>query len=47
MPELLEDFMSLVATVTGRMYGILSAEAKRRLLGHAHEHEEVERVQAS
>ncbi|MHB1499997.1 MAG: IS607 family transposase [Candidatus Dormibacteria bacterium] len=45
MPELLEDFITLVATFSGRMYGILSAEAKRRLLEQAHE--EVERVQAS
>ena len=45
MPELLEDFMSLVATFAGRMYGIRSAEAKRRLLEHANE--EVGCVQAS
>ncbi len=30
--ELLADFMSLVATFAGRMYGIRSREAKRRLL---------------
>ncbi|MHB1641011.1 MAG: hypothetical protein ACYCUD_14525 [Candidatus Dormibacteria bacterium] len=45
MLELLEDFMSLVATFTGRMYGILFAEDKRRLLEQVKE--EVERVQAS
>ncbi len=31
LPELLDDFMSLVTTFSGRMYGILSAEAKRSL----------------
>lgn len=35
MPELLDDFMSLVATFAGRMYGIRSAETKRRLLTEA------------
>jgi predicted site-specific integrase-resolvase len=35
MAELLEDFMSLVATFAWRMYGIRSAEAKRRLLAEA------------
>ena len=30
--ELLADFMFLVATFAGRMYGIRSREAKRRLL---------------
>jgi predicted site-specific integrase-resolvase len=33
--ELLADFMSLVATFAGRMYGIRSREAKRRLLAAA------------
>ncbi len=45
MPELLEDFLSLVTTFAGRMYGIRSAEAKRRLLEQASE--EVGRVQVS
>lgn len=35
MAELLEDFMSLVATFAGRMYGIRSRETKRRLLSEA------------
>lgn len=35
MPELLDDFMALVATFAGRMYGIRSAETKRRLLAAA------------
>ena len=35
--ELLGDFMSLVATFAGRMYGIRSGEAKRRLLAAAGE----------
>jgi len=30
--ELLEDFMSLVATFAGRLYGVRSREARRRLL---------------
>ncbi|MDA8395548.1 MAG: hypothetical protein M0T72_09980 [Candidatus Dormibacteraeota bacterium] len=33
--ELLEDFTTLVATFAGRMYGIRSREAKRRLLAQA------------
>ncbi|GIH17896.1 hypothetical protein Raf01_60680 [Rugosimonospora africana] len=33
--ELLADFMSLVATFAGRMYGIRDREAKRRLLDAA------------
>ncbi|SCG40199.1 IS607 family transposase [Micromonospora inositola] len=33
--ELLDDFMSLVATFAGRMYGLRSREAKRRLLAAA------------
>ncbi|PWR16739.1 IS607 family transposase [Micromonospora sicca] len=33
--ELLDDFMSLVATFAGRMYGIRSREARRRLLAAA------------
>ena len=33
--ELLADFMSVVATFAGRMYGIRSREAKRRLLAAA------------
>jgi putative resolvase len=33
--ELLADFMVLVATFAGRMYGIRSREAKRRLLAAA------------
>ncbi|MHB1639158.1 MAG: recombinase family protein [Candidatus Dormibacteria bacterium] len=45
MPKLLEDLMSLAATFTGRMYGIRSEEAERRLLEQMNE--EVERVQAS
>lgn len=36
--ELLSDFMSLVATFAGRMYGIRSREARRRLLESAGEH---------
>jgi excisionase family DNA binding protein len=36
--ELLADFMSLVATFAGRMYGIRSREAKRRLLAAAGNH---------
>jgi excisionase family DNA binding protein len=35
--ELLGDFVSLVATFAGRMYGIRSREAKRRLLAAAGE----------
>jgi predicted site-specific integrase-resolvase len=35
--ELVDDFMSLVATFAGRMYGIRSREAKRRLLAAAGE----------
>jgi excisionase family DNA binding protein len=35
MDELLADFMSLIATFAGRMYGIRSREAKRRLLAAA------------
>jgi ABC-type sugar transport system ATPase subunit len=38
MEELLSDFMSLVATFAGRMYGIRSREAKERLLNAAKEH---------
>ncbi len=33
--ELVDDFMSLVATFAGRMYGLRSREAKRRLLAAA------------
>ncbi len=35
MDELLADFMSLVATFAGRMYGIRSHEARARLLDRA------------
>lgn len=35
MEELLADFMSLVATFAGRLYGIRSREARRRLLAEA------------
>jgi excisionase family DNA binding protein len=35
MDELLADFMSLVATFAGRMYGIRSRDARRRLLAQA------------
>lgn len=35
MEELLDDFMSLVATFAGRMYGMRSREARRRLLTEA------------
>jgi predicted site-specific integrase-resolvase len=35
LEELLEDFTALVATFAGRMYGIRSNEAKRRLLAQA------------
>jgi predicted site-specific integrase-resolvase len=35
MDELLADFMSLVATFAGRMYGIRSREARHRLLDKA------------
>jgi predicted site-specific integrase-resolvase len=35
MDELLADFMSLVATFAGRMYGIRGREAKQRLLARA------------
>ena len=45
MPELWEDLMSVVATFAGGMYGIHSAELRRRLLEQANE--EVRRVQAS
>jgi putative resolvase len=37
MNELLEDFMSLVATFAGRMYGIRSAQARTRLLAAVQE----------
>lgn len=37
MEELLEDFMSLVATFAGRLYGIRSREARKRLLAAAEE----------
>jgi excisionase family DNA binding protein len=33
--ELLEDFVSLVATFAGRLYGMRSAEARRRLLAES------------
>ncbi|HEX3388418.1 MAG TPA: IS607 family transposase [Streptosporangiaceae bacterium] len=33
--ELLEDFMSLVTTFAGRLYGLRSAESRRRLLAEA------------
>ena len=35
MDELLADFMSLVSTFAGRMYGLRSKEARRRLLAAA------------
>ena len=35
MEELLADFMSLIATFAGRMYGIRSREARKRLLAEA------------
>ncbi|MFC5854342.1 hypothetical protein ACFPZI_21835 [Streptomyces chlorus] len=35
MEELLDDFMSLVATFAGRTYGMRSREARRRLLAEA------------
>jgi len=35
LEELLDDFTALVATFAGRMYGIRSKEAKRRLLAQA------------
>jgi putative resolvase len=35
MEELLADFMSLVSTFAGRMYGLRSKEARRRLLASA------------
>lgn len=38
MEELLADFMSLVASFSGRMYGIRSRDNKRRLLERAREH---------
>lgn len=38
MEELLADFMSLVATFSGRVYGIRGREAKARLLAQAVEH---------
>jgi predicted site-specific integrase-resolvase len=37
MEELLADFMSLIATFAGRMYGIRSKEARKRLLTEAAE----------
>ncbi|MGW1157083.1 IS607 family transposase [Streptomyces sp. NPDC002519] len=37
MEELLDDFMFLVATFAGRMYGLRSREARRRLLAAAGE----------
>jgi predicted site-specific integrase-resolvase len=33
--ELLEDFMSLVTTFAGRLYGLRSAESRRRLIAEA------------
>lgn len=38
MDELLADFMSLVASFAGRMYGLRSRENQRRLLERAREH---------
>ncbi len=35
--ELLEDFMSLLTTFAGRLYGMRSAESRRRLLAEAKE----------
>ncbi|MDP4511264.1 recombinase family protein [Nonomuraea turcica] len=35
MEQLLADFMSLIATFAGRMYGIRSREARKRLLAQA------------
>ena len=35
LEELLEDFTALVATFAGRMYGIRSKKAQRRLLAQA------------
>ena len=35
MDELLADFVSLIATFAGRMYGIRSREARKRLLDAA------------
>ncbi|MFC9500648.1 recombinase family protein [Streptomyces sp. NPDC056982] len=35
MEELMDDFMSLVATFAGRMYGLRSREARRRPLAEA------------
>jgi len=35
VPELLDDFMALVASFAGRMYGVRSAETKKRLLASA------------
>jgi len=35
MEEMLADFMSLIATFAGRMYGIRSKEARKRLLAEA------------
>ncbi|MGY0064261.1 IS607 family transposase [Streptomyces sp. LZ34] len=35
MEELMDDFMSLVATFAGRMYGLRSREARQRLLARA------------
>jgi predicted site-specific integrase-resolvase len=35
MEEILADFMSLIATFAGRMYGIRSKEARKRLLAEA------------
>jgi len=43
MDELLADFMSLVATFAGRMYGIRSREARARLLDRATDRLEVTR----
>ncbi|MGP4088831.1 hypothetical protein [Streptomyces sp. KR55] len=33
--ELLEDFVSLVTTFAGRLYGMRSAEARKRLLAES------------
>jgi putative resolvase len=36
--ELLEDFISLVTTFAGRLYGMRSAAARRRLLAESDRH---------
>jgi predicted site-specific integrase-resolvase len=41
--ELLEDFVSLVTTFAGRLYGMRSTETRRRLLAESGQYPQVER----